>query len=145
MKFKLELPVDKPLAEVWKAFDNPENMKIWQPSLISIERVSGTQGQPGAVSKLTYKENEREFSLIEKVTYREEPYCLTGVYENNFADNIVRNTFIEQGDKTLWVVDTEFKFQTLIMRILGPLMKKNFVARTQNDMERFKGMVEGLS
>lgn len=142
MKFKLELPIDKPLAEVWKAFDNPENVKIWQPSLISIDQVSGTQGQPGAVSKLTYKENEREFSLIEKVTYREELHRLDGVYENNFADNVVRNTFVEQGDTTLWLVDTEFKFKTLIMKILGPMMKKNFVARTHNDMERFKKMVE---
>jgi carbon monoxide dehydrogenase subunit G len=142
MKFKLELPIDKPLAEVWKAFDNPENVKIWQPSLISIDQVSGTQGQPGAVSKLTYKENECEFSLIEKVTYREELHRLDGVYENNFADNVVRNTFVEQGDTTLWLVDTEFKFKTLIMKILGPMMKKNFVARTHNDMERFKKMVE---
>jgi hypothetical protein len=28
------------------------------------------------------------------------------------------------------------------MRALGPIMKKNFVARTQKDMERFKEMVE---
>lgn len=146
MKFKLELPIEKPRAEVWKAFDNPENMKIWQPSLVSIERVSGTQAQPGSISRLTYMENEREFSLIEKVTYRDEPHRLDGVYENNFADNIIRNTFVEQGDdRTLWVVETEYKFKTFIMRILGPMMKKNFVARTQKDMERFKEMVEGLS
>jgi uncharacterized protein YndB with AHSA1/START domain len=87
MKFSLELPINRPRAEVWKAFDNPENMKIWQPSLISFETIRGTQGQPGAVSKLTYKESEREFSLMERVTYREEPHRLDGVYENNFADN----------------------------------------------------------
>lgn len=142
MKFKLELPIDKPRPEVWQAFDNPENMKKWQPSLTSIERLSGTQGQPGSVSKLTYKENEREFALIEKVIHREELQRLDGVYENNFADNTIKNTFIEQGDQTLWVVDTEFKFKTLIMRILGPLAKKNFVARTKKDMERFKEIVE---
>jgi hypothetical protein len=49
---------------VWKAFDDPENMKIWQPSLVRTERLGGTTGQPGSVSKLTYKQNEREFSLI---------------------------------------------------------------------------------
>ena len=143
MKFTLQLPINKPRAEVWKAFDSPENMKKWQPSLLVIERISGVQGQPGAVSKLTYKEKERHFALIEKVTYRDEPQRLDGVYENDFADNIVRNTFIEQGnDQTLWVVETEYKSKTLIMRILGPLLKKNFVARTQQDMERFKEMVE---
>ena len=142
MNFRLELPIGKSRMVVWQAFDHPENMKKWQPSLTSIERLSGTQGQPGSVSKLTYKENEREFSLIEKVTYRDEPHRLDGVYENNFADNTVKNTFIEQGDQTLWVVDTEFKFKTPVMRILGSLMKKIFIARTQQDMERFKQMVE---
>ena len=143
MKFTLELPISKSRAEVWKAFDNPENMKKWQPSLVSFEMVNGTQGQPGAVSKLTYKENEREFSLLERVTYREEPHRLDSVYDNNFAENTIRNTFIEQGDQqTLWVVDTKFKFKTLLMRILGPVMKKNFVLRTQRDMQRFKEMVE---
>jgi len=143
MKFTLELPINKSRVHVWKAFDNPENMKKWQPSLISFETISGTQGQPGAVSKLTYKEKEREFSLMEKVTHRDEPKRLDGVYENNFADNIIRNTFIAQStDRTLWVMETEFAFKTLIMRILGPLMKKNFVERTQKVMERFKEMVE---
>ena len=146
MKFTLELPINRSRTQVWNAFDNPESMRTWQPSLISFETISGTQGQAGAVSKLTYKEKEREFSLIERVTYREEPHRLDGVYENNFADNVVRNTFIENStEQTLWMVETEFKFKTLFMRILGPIMKKNFVLRTRRDMERFKDMVESQS
>jgi len=143
VKFTLQLPINKSRPEVWAAFDNPDNMKNWQPSLISFERISGAKGQPGAVARLTYEENGRQFSLIEKVNRREEMHCLDGVYENDFADNIVRNTFTEQGnDQTLWQVETEYKFKTLIMRILGPLLKKNFVARTRRDMERFKEMLE---
>ena len=144
MRFKLEVPIHRPRAEVWKAFDNPENMKIWQPSLVSFQVISGKQGQPGAVSRLTYAENSREFSLIEKVTGRDEPNRLDGMYENEFADNSISNTFIEQGtDETLWVMETEYRFKTLIMKIMGPLMKKNLVARTAADMQRFKEMMEG--
>lgn len=144
MKFKLELLIDKPRTTVWKAFDNPENMKIWQPSLVSFETTEGIQGQPGAVSKLTFQENEREFSLIEKITVREESNRLDGIYENEFADNTISNRFIEQGaDQTLWIVENEFEFKTLVMKIMGPLMKKNLVARTERDMQRFKEMVEG--
>jgi len=143
VKFKLELFIHKPRMEVWKAFDDPGNMKTWQPSLVKAEHLSGTAGQPGSVSKLTYKQNEREFSLIERVTAREEPSRLDGVYENEFADNTISNRFIEQGpEQTLWVVETEYRFKTLLMKILGPAMKKNFVRRTQKDMERFKEMVE---
>jgi len=143
MKFKLELPINKSRVEVWKAFDNTENMKKWQPTLVSFEPISGTPGQPGAVAKLTYEEGGRKFILMEKITRRDEPNGFDGVYENNFADNMVKNKFVEQGkDQTLWVMETEFTFKTLIMKIMGPLMKKNLVTRTQRDMERFKEMAE---
>ena len=145
MKFTLELPIHKLRAEVWKAFDNVENMKKWQPTLIKYENMSGTPGQPGALSILTYAEGKREFFLTEKITYRAEPERFDGMYENEFANNIVKNTFIAASEnETLWKLETEFKFKTLIMKIVGPLMKNNFVKRTEKDMERFKIMVEKL-
>jgi len=145
MKFKLETLINKPRADVGQAFDNIENMQKWQPALTNHELLSETPGQVGAISKLTYKEGEREFTLIEKVTHHDEPNELDGIYENDFADNIIKNKFIEQGkDQTLWVMETEFKFKTLLMKIVGPLMKKNYIKRTQRDMQRFKEMAEDL-
>jgi hypothetical protein len=144
MKFKLELSLNKPRAEVWRIFDDPNNLNKWQPSLINIERVSGTTGQPGAITKLTFRSGEREFGLLEKVTLRAEPERLDEVYENEYAENVLNNTFLEQGeDITLWKVEVIFKFKTLFMKIVGLLKKKNFVIRTQRDMERFKALVEG--
>ena len=143
MKYALELPLQKSRDEVWKAFDNPENTKIWQPSLVNFETSIGIQGQPGAVSKLTYKEGKREFSLIEKVTHRAEPDRFDVVYENEFADNSVKNTFVVVNDnETLWRMEVEFKFKTLIMKFIGPSMKTNYILRTERDMQRFKEFVE---
>ena len=143
MKFALELPLQKSRDEVWKAFDNPENTKIWQPSLVNFETISGIQGQPEAVSKLTYKEGKREFSLIEKVTHRAEPDRFDVVYENEFADNSVKNTFvIVNYNETLWRMEVEFKFKTLIMKLIGPSMKTNYILRTERDMQRFKEFME---
>lgn len=143
MKYKLELLLQKPRAEVWKIFDDPNNMDKWQPSLTKIERLEGTAGQPGSVAKLTFKNGDREFSLIEKVTFRAEPERLDGVYENEFADNIVKNTFIEKGtNETLWKVEVEFRFKTIVMRLISLFVKKRFVANTERDMERFKTLVE---
>jgi uncharacterized membrane protein len=145
MRFKLETLINKPLTDVWQAFDNVENMPKWQPTLINHELLSGTPGQPGAVSRLTYKAGEREFALIEKVTHRNEPNDFDGVYENDFADNIIKNKFIEQAEnQTLWILETEFKFKTLVMKIMGNVLKKNYVKRTERDMQRFKEMAEGL-
>jgi hypothetical protein len=145
MKFSLELPIKKSRAEVWKAFDNVENMSKWQPSLKKFENVSGMPGQPGAVSILTYEEGAREFTLTEKITFRAEPERFDGVYENDFADNSIKNTFIAVSEnETRWKMDVEFTFKTLIMKVVGPLMKKNFVARSEKDMQRFKEIVENM-
>ena len=145
MKYSLETTIDKPRAEVWKIFDDPNNMEKWQPSLVKIERLAGIAGQPGSVAKLSYKTGEREFSLIEKVTHRQEPERLDGIYENEFADNSIKNTFLEKGlNETLWKVEVEFKFKTILMRLISPFVKKRFVANTQRDMERFKALVEVL-
>ena len=145
MKYSLETTIDKPRAEVWKVFDDPNNMEKWQPSLVKIERLAGIAGQPGSVAQLSYKTGEREFSLIEKVTHRQEPERLDGIYENEFADNSIKNTFLEKGlNETLWKVEVEFKFKTILMRLISPFVKKRFVANTQRDMERFKALVEVL-
>ena len=143
MKFTLVLPIARSRPEVWKAFDNIENMKIWQPTLIKFDIISGTAGQLGAVSRLTYAEGKREFFLTETVTQRAEPDRFDGFYENDFAVNTINNTFIAISDnETLWKMEVEFKFKTLLMKVVGPLMKKNFVARSEKDMARFKKFVE---
>jgi hypothetical protein len=145
MRYKLELPIRKPRAEVWMAFANPENTGKWQITLVESELVDGMIGQPGAVTKLTFKTGEREYSLTEKITHRSEPESMESVYDNEFAKNTVRNIFLEQGgEETLWRMEVEFKFKTLLMRILSTFVKKNFVANTQRDMERFKELIENL-
>jgi hypothetical protein len=143
MKFILELPLHKSRVEIWRAFDNPGNTKIWQTTLVGIETVSGIQGQPGAVSRLTYAEGKGEFALMERVTYRAEPERFDVVYENKFADNSVKNTLIATSEnETLWKMEVEYKFKTLLMKVVGPFVKKNFVKRSQREMERFKEFVE---
>jgi uncharacterized protein YndB with AHSA1/START domain len=145
MKFKLETVINKPRADVWQAFDNIENLQKWQPTLIKQEFIEGIPGQVGAVSKLTFEESGREFSLTEKIAHRDAPNQLDSIYENNFADNTIKNKFIEQGtDQTSWVTETEFTFKTFLMKIMGNALKKNYIKRTQRDMQRFKEMVESL-
>lgn len=145
MKYKLELALNKPRAEVWRVFDDPGSLAKWQPTLVAIEQIEGTAGQPGAVAKLTFKNGEREYFLVEKIIHREEPQRLDQLYENKFADNTITNTFLENGNnETLWNVEVEFKFKTLLMRLIGPLVRKRFAASTQRDMDHFKALVESL-
>lgn len=143
MKYNIDLIIGKPRSEVWLAFNDPEKRKAWQTSLTTIELIRGTQGQPGAESKLTFEENGREFSLVERILSRQEAESMVQSYENQFSVNTVKHSFLEQGqDQTQWITETEYKFKTLLMKIIGPLYKKNFAARTDRDMRLFKEMVE---
>jgi uncharacterized protein YndB with AHSA1/START domain len=40
MKYTCEITIDRPRARVIELFDNPENLKQWQPELVSFEHVS---------------------------------------------------------------------------------------------------------
>jgi hypothetical protein len=143
MKYTLQLLISKPRSEVWQGFHDPEKIRLWQPSLTGIELLSGIAGEAGAESKLTFTEKEREFSLVEKITYCQEPERLEQSYENQFAVNTVKNSFLEQGEnQTLWITETEYSFKTILMKLMGPLYKRNFVARTEKDMRLFKEVVE---
>lgn len=143
MQFKIEILINRPRVAVWAFFTDPEKTKLWQPTLISIEPVHGIRGQLDAEAKWMYKENEREFSLTEKVLLCEEPSRFESQFENEFAKNVVKHVFIEQSkDQTLWVAETTYMFKTLLMKILGPIAKKNYAARSQQEMERFKERIE---
>jgi hypothetical protein len=143
MKYSFELMLNKPRAEAWKGFSDPANLSKWQPLLVKIEQLEGNSAQPGSVAKLTFKNGEREYSLIEKITNCIEPERLDQLYQNEFADNTIKNSFMETGNnKTRWKVDVEFTFKTIAMRLIGPFVKKRFVANTQRDMERFKAFIE---
>lgn len=128
--------------DVWKAFDNPDNMKKWQPTLTTFEPVSGTPGQVGAVSKLTYREDGRDIVLQETVTVRREPEEFGGTYESDMATNVIHNRFETEGPwTTRWSVTVDFRFRGF-WRLLGPLLKGAITRRTRTDLERFKTLLE---
>lgn len=142
MKFTIDVTINKNRKQVWRAFDNPKNMKRWQPTLQTFEPQSGAQGQVGAVSKLTYNEDGRTMTLFETITRRDEPNEFAGMYITDGVVNHLKNRFDElNAQQTRWTLDAEFKF-TGILAVVAPLMKNSFVKRTQADMERFKTMVE---
>lgn len=143
MKYKLELPIHKPRIEVWKFFSNPENTHLWQPSLTKIETIHGVPSEPGSQFKWNFLEGEREFSLIETVLHCEEPARFESLFENEFASNTVTNIFVEEDrDNTRWIMETSYIFKTMLMKIAGPLLKRNYVARSQRDMQRFAETLE---
>src|SRR5688572_2628124 len=111
MKYQNEIEINLPLHRVIELFDNPENMKEWQPGLKSFEHVSGTPGQPGAKSRLKYDMGKRKIEMIETITKRNLPEEFNGTYEAKGVVNLISNKFYPVGvNQTKWVTENEFQF-----------------------------------
>lgn len=142
MKYTTEVTINLPREKVIELFDDPKNMKKWQPGLESFEPISGTPGQPGAKSRLVYDMNGRKMELVETITTRNLPDEFSGTYEANGVFNHIANHFYEEAGKTRWVTENEFSFTTLMMKIMGLLMPFMFRRETKKNMEQFKAFAE---
>lgn len=142
MKLTSERIIQASREAVWQAFDNPDNMKKWQPTLRQFEHQSGEPGQPGAVSKLTYDENGRTVTLIETVTERNMPDSFSGTYDHSTVFNAITNRFEAlDGNRTLWIMETDCRFKG-VFRLMAPFVKGSIQKRSDEDMDRFVAMVE---
>lgn len=145
MKIRTEVVIDADQKTVWRTFDDPENHKKWQPTLKSFETISGRQGHPGAISKLVYENKGREVRMTEFVTERREPHFMAGSYEADWGKAIVVNQFEDAGDgRTRWVAWWNYTFRGF-SRLTAPFMKRSIAKRIDDDLQRFKLMVESES
>jgi hypothetical protein len=142
MRLTITTDLDRPRDVVWRAFDNPGNMRIWQPTLEEFEPVSGTPGQPGSVARLTYREGKSTIVLTETITARGEPDSFAGYYDSGHARNTVSNRFIDLGDgRTRWEMEGDFQFRGFF-RLLAPLFRGMVQRRMVDDCRRFKTTLE---
>src|SRR5262245_17064606 len=138
MRYTSEIVIDLPRSRVIELFDNPANIPLWQPGLASFEPVSGTPGQPGAKSRLTYKQGNREIVLIETVTVRNLPDEFSGTYEAKGIFTAVKNRFTALDDRrTRWQVENESRFSG-VMKLMSWIMPGVFKKESRKLLVQFK-------
>ena len=142
VRIAIEFELARGRTAVWQAFDDPANLKKWQPALVSFTPKSGTPGQPSDVSDLVYEENGRRVPLVETITDRREPEEFHGTCEAPIVHNSIRNRFEALGpDRTARHMEADFAFRGFL-RLIGRFMRGSFQKRTLADMERFKALLE---
>jgi carbon monoxide dehydrogenase subunit G len=145
MKYTTEIEINLPRQRVIELFDNPDNMAKWMEGLESFEHISGEPGQVGAKSRLHFKMGKREIEMIETVTVRNLPDELTGTYEAKGVFNIVKNRFVEKGEKTMYITEHEFQFKGLLMKFFGLLMPGAFKKQSMKYLLDFKRFAESTT
>ena len=142
MKLTVETVLEKPIDEVWRAFDDSENLKLWMPTLKEYQHLSGAPGQPGATSRLTFFENGRSIVMDETIVGRREPFDLTLRLDTEHgATDVVHRLESVPGGQTKWTLDAEFAFKGF-SRFLAPLFRGVIRKRLHEDCNRFKEKLE---
>lgn len=143
MKYTETIDIHVGRERVIALFDDPHNLKRWQPHLRSFEPLDGTPGQVGARAKLTYKKGSGEMVMIETVTARDLPDRFAGEYTMSGVWSSVDNRFESLGeDTTRWTSHVEFKFGNPFLTFLGWVMPGMFRKQTAEFMRLFKDFAE---
>lgn len=144
MKYTLDITIELPREKVIALFDNPDNLRHWQPGFVSFESLSGTPGEVGATSRLRYNMNGREVELIETITARNLPDEFSGTYETKGIWNEIRNHFeAVDANTTKWISEIEFRPAGFMMKAMMSLMPGAFRKQSLTFMENFKNWAEG--
>ena len=141
MRYQNEVTIQRPLDQVWLLFDDPENLRHWQPTLKSFELMEGVMGQVGAKSRLVYHEGKRVIQMTETILTRE-ANRFSAQYETGGFVNLTDNQFetLANGD-TRWVQKNEFRFGVM-MSVLAFFMQGEFPKQSQKFMDDFKAFAE---
>lgn len=135
----IELPRDR----VIELFDNPDNMFHWQKGLQEFEHLSGEPGQPGASSKLVYRNGNQRIELIETIVSRNLTDEFCGTYSWRSRMNTLENRFVELGpNKTRWESTCHYHMKSVFMKIMGFLMPGTFKKQNVKFMRNFKAFAE---
>lgn len=145
MNFHIEIVVDIPFAKLLELFENPDNLKKWQPNVISFTPLSGEIGQVGATAEIRYDLVVKKIVIKETILKRNIPHEFVLRHESDGVSNTITNNFKEIApNRTRWIMHNNFKFGG-IMKFAALALKGVFKKQTEQTMERFKKFAEQIA
>jgi hypothetical protein len=153
MKYTVSIEIALPLERVVQLLGDPAQLPKWLRGLVLHEPLSGVHGQVGTRSRVVMQMGQRTFEGIETIT-RREPADLRGIPKGSVVHferelvgegmwSCVRERLTEFGpETTLWVSESEYRFSSLLMRLVGLLMPGAFRKQSQVHMQDFKAFAE---
>jgi len=145
MKLRKEITIDTDRETVWRIFDDPEYTRKWQPALRSQTHLSGTPDEAGAKYELIYDHNGRDLRVVATLTEKREFETMAAVLDSDWSRTTIVNHFESTADnQTRWVLEMELRFKG-IYKLVAVFFRKTMRARSDDEMQRFKVLVESMS
>ena len=142
MRFALDLTVDRPVPVVFDAFVDVSSRQKWISGLEDVHCQSGTPGAPGCIYVSRMQESGYRFDLRETVDSIEPNARLTFTVASSMSESRVVVTFEPKGNQTRVVWRNDVEGSKWPWTVLLALMRRRFRLRVEQDLKRFKRMVE---
>jgi len=146
MKYLLVTNIQKPLEEVVRHWQNPENLVHWQEGFQGYDLISGEPGAVGSKTMLHYNINGRPLDLEETITENNLPHSFSGIYDCEPMTNTMTCRFSTNEDGSTRY-ESEFEYtrvKGLMMKVMTTLFPGMFRKQTQKWNDNFKNWVEAL-
>ena len=135
--------INKPIKEVWSFFQNPDNLPLWLAGFQKYELVSGAAGTVGSITKHYFLERGKELILEEKILEIIPEKKFASSLDSSMMTNTVTNYFNDLGNgQTECSLSSDVQFKGFLWKQLGPLMKREFKKRQENDLQKLRQVLE---
>lgn len=153
MKYTVSIEIALPQERVVQLLADPAQMPKWLRGLVLHEPLEGAHGQVGTKSRVVMQMGRQKMEATETIT-RREPGDLSEIPKGTVVHfdreivgggmwSAVRDRLTESGpETTLWVSENEYRFSSVLMRLLGRLMPGAFRKQSLQHMRDFKAFAE---
>jgi hypothetical protein len=153
MKYTNSIEIALPRQRVAQLLADPIHISKWLRDVVLHEPLTGIHGQLGTTSRVVMQSGQRTIECTETIT-RREPVDLHDIPDGvvvHFDREIVgagmwsavRDRLTEPNPgTTLWESESEYRFSSWAMRLLGLLMPGSFHKQSQQHMQDFKAFAE---
>jgi hypothetical protein len=153
MKYTVSIEIALPLERVVQLLSDPAHMPKWLRGVVVHEPLNGLHGQVGTKSRVVMEMGQQQFEAIETIT-RREPADLSNLPKGSvvhfereiFGEGMwsaARERLTEVGpNTTLWESENEYRFSSLLMRLVGLLLPGTFRKQSLQHMQDFKAFAE---
>jgi len=141
-RYTTEIQINRPVAEVFSAFTNPDLLKEWIPEIESMETVVETPHKVGSKYKMVIVNEGEKVEMLEEILAYELNKKMTFSFD---ADNMLKTDayfFSEKGNSTLISKESICKSDSYIMSCIFPYFKVMLKEIDQGYLDKFKTVVE---
>ncbi|HEX7307039.1 SRPBCC family protein [Lentzea sp.] len=153
MKYTVSIEIALPREKVARLLADPAHLPMWLRGLVLHEPLNGEHGQVGTRSRVVLRMGRQESEVTETII-RREPADLGEIPAGSvvrFEREIVgggmwsatRDRLTEAGpEATLWESENEYRFDGLLMRLVGKVVPGAFRKQSLLHMRDFKAFAE---